>query len=286
MVNVGEVPEADLLRDRLMGENGSEPDPRESHRNRRILGQILAHRGDAAGAFEIAAPQRHDLADAEAKAERRGAEQKPRMRVDDRGFDPAANGFRPHGHGHGDDEADARHEILQENRQRIRRQRDVGILGEDEIMPRLGERRDEIVELGTDRGAALRMDEAAGRGRVRGRKALRRVKRRQFEFGGADQDLVIGVILIKNGALRPFKAGIETFDRQNHRDGRLRGCARAAPLDIGLREAADQRKSQAARRRRTTRSRRHSSEKLPPYPVPPVRKKGCAARFLIAAARG
>jgi len=87
MIDVGEVAEADLLGDRLVREDGFQLDPRERHRDRRILRQILAHRRDAAGALEIAAPQRHDLADAEAKAKRRGAEEKPRMGVDDRGFD-------------------------------------------------------------------------------------------------------------------------------------------------------------------------------------------------------
>ena len=85
------------------------------------------------------------------------------MGIDDRGFDPAADGFGPHRDGHGDDKADAGREVLQENRPARRAQRDVPILGQHEIMPRFGKRRREIVELGTDRGAALRMNEAARR---------------------------------------------------------------------------------------------------------------------------
>src|ERR1700730_7601074 len=68
LVDLSEPSRAGFLSDRPVRKDGLEAVPRERPRQRGIVGKRIAHGGDAAGAREIAAPVKHCLADAKAKA--------------------------------------------------------------------------------------------------------------------------------------------------------------------------------------------------------------------------
>ena len=76
-------------------------------------------------------------------------------------------------------------------------------------MARLIQRGGELIELRADRRDARRTDKAARNVRVGAREAVRRIKGGRCLFGGADQELIVGIILLEKRGLRGLKAGIE-----------------------------------------------------------------------------
>src|ERR1700731_1917931 len=208
LIDVAEGSRAGFLGDRAMRKYGLETLPREHYRNRGIFGKRIAYGGDAAHLGEVASPEKHCLADPKAEAQRRGGQQEPGMAIYRNGLDPAGEISRTHRDRHPDDKPDSLRKILHESRHRAGVERDIRILGEDEIMASGGERRRGIIEFWADRRRARRAQKTARNLGMEGRDAPRRVERRRLLFGGADQDLVGGIVLDKHRGLRGRETGV------------------------------------------------------------------------------
>ena len=170
---------AGFLGGRPMREYRLETLPCEHYRNRGIFGKRIAYGGDAARLGEVASPEKHCLSDPKAEAQRRGGQQEPGMAIHRKGLDPAGEIARTHRDRHPDDKPDSLRKILHESGHRAGVERDIRILGEDEIMASGGERRREIIEFWADRRRARRAQKTARNLGMEGRDAPRRVERRE-----------------------------------------------------------------------------------------------------------
>ena len=120
------------------------------------------------------------------------------MSVDRKSFDPAGEIFRTNRDRHPDDKPDTLRKIFHEGGHSAGVERDIRIFGEDEIMPRGGERRREIIKFWVDCRRAHRAQKTARYSGMGGGDPARRVERGGLLFGGADQYLLFLIVFFKH----------------------------------------------------------------------------------------
>src|SRR5580704_2182744 len=107
------------------------------------------------------------------------------MAIYRKGLDPAGEISGPHRDRHPDDKADSSRKVLHESGHGAWIERDIGILGEHEIVARVRERRGEIIEFWVDRRRARRAQQTARYSGMGGGDPACRVERGRLLFGGA-----------------------------------------------------------------------------------------------------